>query len=762
MGRAREASSTFLAAAALLVVALLAIALAGGPLATSDLWWHLKMGEVYLVEGLWPAADPMLHTAHERAPVQHEWLFSVATHGIDGVAGFGGLRLAHALAVAMLLAFAYAVFRREGAAAELTILATLSFGVLAWFRLMQLRADLVSIPATLAIYALLIAPAGPPSWRRVAASTVLFLVWANAHPLFAIGLILLLAALLGLGARAVLARRLAPPERATLRRTDARRALRLAAAFGAGLLASFLNPRGFEQHLTFHTASTTAGIWSLRDEWSYFHPFDWSGFGAALSVPAGVVADLLLLALPAAALFGVLRFWRRPSRKALEAVDPVRYALGFAGLCALLISIRFLWLGTFALAALLRMSAELQPARGQPLARRVVAAAAVGLATVHVFLVLRGSDARFLSPEAYLRTPYVTAGYHAAGVRFLRDAGLEGNLFNTYVEGGFVGYWLAPRLRTFVDGRTDHFSEEVLQEYFDVKGLRARSDGRSPLDVLARRRVDVFFGTGLPLAAAADWHVYTTAHLEDAPGWVPVFRALGQALYVRDDVRNRQNLRRVAAYYAARNIPFDPPGGFDPRAAAAANPRWAAAHQVVPLHWQRLEALRAAQDPARRLRALGEQALVLTLLGDYPGALALDREALALRPEALAPQRRRVFALLHLGREPEALAAARALRRTAPDDPRHRALEAAAERLSAARAARPTAAERSRILARLPLLDAQEAQRALAGRYAEVRLERGRAGARASSRAPAARSGWVQLRSRVSQIEVGGPAAPGR
>jgi hypothetical protein len=396
----------------------------------------------------------------------------------------------------------------------------------------------------------------------------------------------------------------------------------------------------------------------------------------------------------------------------------VRFSLGFAGLCALLIAIRFSWMGGLALAALLRMLAPLRGRRARAGGAALAAVLAAALA-VPVSGFLR---ARFPTADAYFGTPYTAAGYHVAGVRFLRRARLEGNLFNPYTEGGFLGYWLAPRLRTFVDGRTDHYTNEVLEEYFDVTDLRPRSDGRSPFDVLAARGVDVFFGVGLPLATP-NRPAYTTVHLEQAPGWIQVFRAVDHAIYLRRYPRNRKNLERVAAYYAARGIPFDFARGFDPRAAASANPGWAMANQVVPLGWPQLVASAAAQDPEARLAALDQQALALTLLGSYEAALALDREALALRPELLAPRRRQVLALIRLRRADEALEAARTLRGAAPDDPRHVALEAAAARLSA-RAGRPNAVERIRVIAGLPLLDEEEYRHALAGRYNRLVLER--------------------------------------
>jgi hypothetical protein len=101
--------------------------LAGGPIKTADFWFHAKMGEVYLAEGPWPGADPLLHTAHERAPVQHEWLFGVAVHLLERAIGFPGLRVVHALAVAGILWLAWSIFRRESGSRVAACLAAAVF-----------------------------------------------------------------------------------------------------------------------------------------------------------------------------------------------------------------------------------------------------------------------------------------------------------------------------------------------------------------------------------------------------------------------------------------------------------------------------------------------------------------------------------------------------------------------------------------------------------------------------------------------------------
>ena len=54
--------------------------------------------------------------------------------------------------------------------------------------------------------------------------------------------------------------------------------------------------------------------------------------------------------------------------------------------------------------------------------------------------------------------PYPASKYHANAVWVLKDAGLEGNLFNEYYMGGFLGFWLAPELRAATPVRASQAS----------------------------------------------------------------------------------------------------------------------------------------------------------------------------------------------------------------------------------------------------------------------------------------------------------------
>ena len=169
-----------------------------------------------------------------------------------------------------------------------------------------------------------------------------------------------------------------------------------------------------------------------------------------------------------------------------------------------------------------------------------------------------------------------------------------------------------------------------------------REDGETPLQLLDRYRVDLFVGEGLPRVPPDTWSIHTTAHLARAPGWVPVFRAVDQAVYLRRSPRNDRNLERVAAYYTARGIPFDPSEGLDVAAAIDAKPAWAKQLRVLPHDYERLIAASGARDPALRFRALTELAAIHALLGSHARALELDEQASDLQPDAAAPRRRKL------------------------------------------------------------------------------------------------------------------------
>ena len=618
------------------------LVLAGAPSRTNDLWFHLGAGRAYAAEGPWPAGDPMLHTAHADAPVQHEWAFGLAVHTVQGVGGFAGLRAVHVAAALGAALLAFACFRRAGGSRTIAFAGTTGFLALAWWRLIQLRPDLVSIPATLAIYLLLLADDAAPSRRRIAAAAAIALAWANFHSLFAIGPALVVAGLLALALRGLLGNGSPPADRA--------RARSLAIALAAMGIAALFNPRGIGQHLTFFTSSRDTAIWAIADEWQHFDPFHWPELGPVLSPLAWGIVNAALVASLVLAAVRLARCWRaspaeRPA--AIEQLDAIHLGLAAAGAVALLTSVRFAWLGIFPLLFL---------ARALPASSERVASFAAGLGLVIALAVpspgaLAERWRQLPPPDRYFEWPFDARIVPAPAVRFLIDSGVRGNAFNRYTHGGFLGYWLAPQIRTFVDGRTEHYPPDVLDDYFSIAHQLEARPGESALEALDRRAVDLYIGVGFPIEGE---RIYTTARLDGAAGWLQISRSVEHAIYLRNNERNRTNVDRVATYYAAAGVPFDRSRGFDPLRAARVRPDWASEHGVVPPDYSQLVRERRDADPRMAARATERLGVLLYLLGAYPAQIDVDLEALALRPDAIEPRRRLVLSLLRLGRDGEA------------------------------------------------------------------------------------------------------------
>jgi len=641
--------------AAALIVVLLLVSV-GQPLFSEDTWWHLTMGRAYAIAGPWLASDPALHTAIA-APAPAAWLADVALHGIQLLAGFQGLRIAHLLLVVAILLLVRAMSIRASSSAAVASLGTAIFVVLATYRLFQLRPHLFSILATLGLIQLLLLQdrEAPPAWHRVLIAAGIMGLWANMHASFMLGPILLGAALAGLLTRAALA-----PE---YRMRDLARAGRLAAAIGLRLLATLVNPAGARLHLLYLSAgSGSPELARVADEWGRFPLLEFPVPNLPPSLLAWGCVWLLLVGTLGAVLAEVFRHVRKRDLDAPgRSIDPALAAVAMASLVAMLSAVRFLWLGVFPFLFLVQF-VRAGGALGQTLRLRAAWISAL-LALLLVPAFLRAGDwpmvSRMIHRETYSQ-PYPAAKFHDHGVWFLRDAGIEGNLFNDYSSGNFLGYWLAPRMRVFVNGSLNLPLEAMNANQAILR--RGWQSEASFTDLLDRYQVDVFFGTKIPaISKPSRPDTSTLTHLEGAPDWLLVFRSLQNAVYLRNDARNGPNLQRVIDYYERAGVPFDPTRGFRVEAVVAQAPRWAFEHALIPADWQRLVSVSNLGEPAGQGFARERLASIYAAMGFYARAAELDRRTLQHRPDSVPSARRLVWCKLHQGRVAEALEAARRL-----------------------------------------------------------------------------------------------------
>lgn len=269
------------------------------------------------------------------------------------------------------------------------------------------------------------------------------------------------------------------------------------------------------------------------------------------------------------------------------------------------------------------------------------------------------------APRDWLATPYRSHKYYGEGVYFLQRTGLAGNVYNAYWTGGFLGYWRAPRLRTFIDGRTEHYGVDVFRDHAAIAGLHEVPGADSILELLDRRGVDIFFGVGYP----GSWHpMMLTPYLERAPGWLLVWRSFRAAIYLRDNSRNRDNLERVGRWYEAQGIPFDPRRGIDPDDLVQQHPDWAVRERLlVPAHAQLVDAL-VTGDPRTQLSAGRQLSVNYLMAGACRSAVAVDGRLQARFPDEPGVNWRLTWGLMKTGeREQAAMVSRRYLETQAPD-----------------------------------------------------------------------------------------------
>ncbi len=698
MNAARAAIAT-LAHGPGIALSLLTLVLVGQPIYANDTWIHLALGDAFLSQGPFLDADPYLFAA-PGPPQPSSWLGSALMAGVLDAAGFAGLRGLHVLMAAAIGAIVWALARRESRSTWAASAVLLGFLLLSTWRLVQLRPDLFSMLATLALHPLLIAPRQGPGAGRILAAACLGALWANLHAAFLLGPVLVLGVAASLLALDRLPGRAPDPARR-------RRGLRLGVAGVVLLGATLLNPLGPSAHLAYlESGSGTLELGAVTDEWARTdllslpppnRPPGWPAWLLSwASLVAVVAGGVRILRETGGARNGARGARPAPGIAHSSPLDPALYAQAVAGLAAALLATRFLWMEVFALVVGARILGDAVRAgalrTGLPSAALAVGLAGFGLAAIG--LHLRTGDWPLVSRSLIANAtsyaePYYPARFNAFAVDFLADAGLEGRVYNPYPIGGFMGFWLAPRLAMSSSG-TMNVEREAMQDFLAIAERSPRRAGESFAALLDRHGLDLFLGTGLPIELIPDRRgPAEVAHLEGEPGWMLVYRSLRSAVYLRRNERNRENLARVARYYAQLGVPFDANGGgLDLERLLAERLDWAIAQGIVPSDFAALVAsveggsasdAAGALEGSRASDAAGalegsrasdaasaddahRLAMLYATLGLYERALAVDgRLVTGGRPGHPAAMRRSLLCLLRLGRDAQALLLAQRL-----------------------------------------------------------------------------------------------------
>lgn len=199
--------------------------------------WHLVTGEHVVRTLTIPRTDLISYTFPDSPWVAYQWLADVIMYLLASWAGLNGLALAVSAAISLLFLLLYERSRRAGCHFLLSVMLTVVGAVASSLHWLA-RPQIFTLFGVYVVVALLESHRrGITSGARLAvASTLIMILWANLHPAFMLGFVLigiyLVSDMLGLLLFPGLA-----PERG-------KRTKWLIAAGGGGLAATFINPYG--------------------------------------------------------------------------------------------------------------------------------------------------------------------------------------------------------------------------------------------------------------------------------------------------------------------------------------------------------------------------------------------------------------------------------------------------------------------------------------------------------------------------------------
>jgi hypothetical protein len=455
------------------------------PLLTGDpgVGWHLMTGRWIVENGLVPTADPFLTTSASKGLIATQWLSDVFFWTVFEQLGFQGLN-AVVLSLACITFFYFvgnvAVLSRPSL---LALVAGLLFGMAAWSIQLFIRPVMFSF-LLFAVLLLIVHRWNEDSKDRsfglAATSATLFILWANLHPGFAVGLLVLGA--------------LVAQEFVKLLRRGEHRSLVAVLALAGAAGATFVNPYGADLHRNIGFLVGNDFFLSLMAEWkspdfqdATFSPFLFQLLALLL---LGMITRVRVSAFEGIVILVL-------SMLALES----RRFIPFFAIASTPLLVRGLdQLGREYVVRLLP-SFRRWFSPEESISRLPFPVGCVVL-TIVLSLTVHGPIERSINGFSEWRP--------VAALQSIEADGGSGAIFHSPNHGGLITFSSYPVRRAWIDDRNELNGEEIYREYFELHGLR---DGWR--EVLAKYQFEyLLLDLPSPLAVA----------LRELGGWKELYR----------------------------------------------------------------------------------------------------------------------------------------------------------------------------------------------------------------------------------------------
>jgi hypothetical protein len=422
---------------------IIAIAIADAVrIADPDLWGHVRFGEIAIRQGHLLLRDTFSYSAPGHVFQDHEWLTDIVTamaYDMLGVFGLKLLKLLFTAAAILMVALADA----ETGAPELAQFAILIAVAAISAPYFQFRPQTFTFTLFAAVMLILTREAYGRNVRLWVLLPI-FIVWANLHGGFIMGLAALGTYAIVGGAQDLAAGR------------GPARLVRLSAITVGSTAATLLTPYGI-------------GIWiaiahALANPFTRVAVADWQPLISSLIRAFHIgYGGAFFAFLPVAIIVGFAAAWII----APDGVDlPVVAVAGLMAMAAFM-SQRNIPIALIAIAPALARHGWLARQRlrdgrnaTEPAEPRAPEPALIQIAGCAVAIVL------FAGTGMFSRRLQTTEPYPAGAVAFMHLHGLRGNVLNNFLWGDYLIWHLAPGSKVFIDGRYDTvYPQSVLRDF---------------------------------------------------------------------------------------------------------------------------------------------------------------------------------------------------------------------------------------------------------------------------------------------------------
>jgi hypothetical protein len=423
-------------------------------LGDGDTGWHIRTGDWMLQNGRIPVADFFSFSKPGGEWFAWEWLWDAAFSWLQKSGGMAAVLLVSALVICFSSALIYSITKSKASNALVSLAIAMMATCAASFHWLA-RPHLFTFIFVAIFYQFL--DEGTVKVRRMMIGLpVLMVVWTNLHGGFVAGLLIAAAFVGGEFLRFLLTT-------GDIRSTARRNTLLYAKVFAACLAATFVNPYFYKLHQ--HVFSYLADGYQMK----HIGEFQSINFHH----PLAIFFEVVLILGSATAFWNLLR----------KNFTPVLLLAGWAHLS--LVSGRNIpifvivaspliaeaivswiadwgkseigWLRSLS-TSISRLCSDVNVMEGIPRLHLVSGAA--------VWLI--GSLLYVPAPAPRFQAEYDSATFPVAAVNEIQKRNLASRVFSTDDWSGYVIYRLYPKVRVFLDGRSDFYGAQLGDEYGDI------------------------------------------------------------------------------------------------------------------------------------------------------------------------------------------------------------------------------------------------------------------------------------------------------